>query len=68
MKKIALIEPFAKAMPVSLDYNSDIRKTQKSEIYTTLWQKTFDDIIFNKMSAEEALQEYTEKANQILKS
>jgi multiple sugar transport system substrate-binding protein len=67
VQKIELIQPFAKAMPVSIDYNADIRKTHKSEIYTTLWQKTFDNIIFNRKPAKEALQEYTEEANDILK-
>jgi multiple sugar transport system substrate-binding protein len=67
VQKTELIKPFAESMPISIDYNAEIRRTHKSEIYTTLWQKTFDDIVFNKKTAKEALQEYTERANAILK-
>ena len=60
------IKPFAASAAYAVDYNAGIRLTGKADVYTTLWQETFDNIIFNKMTAKEALDKYTKQANEIL--
>ncbi|MHB1132973.1 MAG: ABC transporter substrate-binding protein [Chloroflexota bacterium] len=60
------IKPFATAANYAYDYNAGIRLSGKGDVYTTLWQETFDNILFNKMSAKEALDKYTKQANEIL--
>lgn len=60
------IKPFAEAAAYAADYNAGIRLTGKGEVYTTLWQETFDNIIFNKMTPKDALTKYTQQANELL--
>lgn len=60
------IKPFAEASAYAVDYNAGIRLTGKGDVYTTLWQETFDNIIFGKMSAKDALTKYTQQANDLL--
>jgi multiple sugar transport system substrate-binding protein len=60
------IKPFADAAAYAVDYNAGIRLTGKGEVYTTLWQETFDNIIFNKMTPKDALAKYTQQANDLL--
>ncbi|MCL5734685.1 MAG: extracellular solute-binding protein [Actinobacteria bacterium] len=61
-----LIKPFAEAAAYAADYNAGIRLTGKGDLYTTLWQETFDNILFGKMSAADALAQYTKQANETL--
>ena len=60
------IKPFATAAAYAYDYNAGIRLSGKGDVYTTLWQETFDNILSNKMSAKDALDKYTKQANDIL--
>jgi len=58
---------FADARAYAVDWNAGLRLTGKGEIQTTMLQTLVDNVTFNLMPVNEAVQQFTDKANAMLR-
>ncbi|GHO63838.1 bicyclomycin resistance protein [Ktedonobacter sp. SOSP1-52] len=66
VQKLELIAPFAKGLSYAQFSGAQIEKTGKSGPITSLFDKSYQDVIYKQTPASEALKAFTEAGNKVL--